>query len=202
MPIRERTAKACVDVFVDHISALVAATVPTRGTPFLPWRTSDDFVVVGFRKGQPAAVPLQTCFGRLHFYLCQAVEAAREPDTGTYRLRTLKYWYRLQREADPKAKALVRWEYDRKTDRASHSRHHVQLPATLPVVDGELDFDKLHLPTGWVTIESVIRFLVVDLGVEPPCGDEWAERLHESEERFFNEFTGKREPALPEPEAP
>jgi hypothetical protein len=48
-----------------------------------------------------------------------------------------------------------------------------------------------------VTIEAVIRFLIVDLEVEPPCGDEWADRIHESEKRFFEDFTGKREPALP-----
>jgi hypothetical protein len=44
-----------------------------------------------------------------------------------------------------------------------------------------------------VTIEEVIRFLIVDLGISPPCGaDAWARLLEESERRFFEDFTGKR----------
>jgi hypothetical protein len=197
MPIRERSAKACVDVFADHISALVAATVPTNGTPFVSWRDDEDFAIVGFRRGAPASVPLETRFGRLHFYLSQTVSAEWEAAKNRYRLQTLRYWYRLQTNPDPRSQALVRWEYNREVERAAHSRHHVQIPTSLPAADGFLDFNKLHLPTGWVTIESVIRFLIVDLRVTPPCGDEWADRLHESEEKFFQDFTGKREPALP-----
>jgi hypothetical protein len=197
MPIRERTARACVDVFVDHISELVAATIPTNNTPFHSWRDdNDDFAIVGFRRGAPASVPLETRFGRLHFYLSQAVDAAWEQEKHAFRLRTLRYWYRLQTDPDPRSQALVRWEYDRRVEKTRHSRHHVQLPASLPAPDGELDLNKLHLPTGWVTIEAVIRFLIVDLGVHPPCGNDWADRVHASEQRFFQDFTGKREPAL------
>ena len=43
-----------------------------------------------------------------------------------------------------------------------------------------------------MTIEEVIRFLIVDLGMPPLCGDEWPELLAESERKFFDEFTGKR----------
>jgi hypothetical protein len=91
MPIRERTAKACVDVFVDHISELVAATVPTKNTPFHSWRDDEDFAIVGFRRGAPASVPLETRVGRLHFYLSQAVDAAWEEEKDSFRLRTLRY---------------------------------------------------------------------------------------------------------------
>jgi hypothetical protein len=31
--------------------------------------------------------------------------------------------------------------------------------------DGQLDLDKAHLPTGWVTMEEVIGFLIVERGV-------------------------------------
>jgi hypothetical protein len=49
----------------------------------------------------------------------------------------------------------------------------------------------LHIPTGWALIEEVIRFLIHDLGMEPPCGDRWPEILEESENKFFKEFTDK-----------
>ena len=73
----------------------------------------------------------------------------------------------------------------------------MQLPATLDAGNGTLDLNKAHLPTGWVTIEEVIRFLIVDLDVQPPCGDDWPAKLRVSEDAFFQDFTGKREPALP-----
>jgi hypothetical protein len=42
-----------------------------------------------------------------------------------------------------------------------------------------------------VTIEEVIRFLIVDLGVTPVC-DDWPGRVTRAEKRFFTEFTSKR----------
>ncbi len=48
------------------------------------------------------------------------------------------------------------------------------------------------MPTGWVTIEEVIRFLIVDLELKPPCGDDWPSTLAESERAFFEEFASKR----------
>lgn len=195
MPIRERTAKKCVDVFTDHISGLIADTVPTK-SPIHSWRPNDDFAILGFREGAPTAVPLETNLGTLHLYVSQAVDAVRE-GRNKYRLRTLRYWYRVQEEPDPTTQALVRWEYDRDTDHARHARHHMQLPATLEAGNGTLDLNKAHLPTGWVTIEEVIRFLIVDLDMQPPCGDDWPAKLRVSEDAFFQKFTGKREPALP-----
>lgn len=71
-------------------------------------------------------------------------------------------------------------------------RHHVQLPAYLPAAGGRIDLDKVHLPTGWVTIEEVIRFLIVELGLKPPGGGGWPDVLATSERAFYEEFTSKR----------
>ncbi len=46
-----------------------------------------------------------------------------------------------------------------------------------------MDFDKLHLSTGWVTIEEVIRFLIAEAGVKPKSAD-WDDTLLRSEELF------------------
>jgi hypothetical protein len=37
------------------------------------------------------------------------------------------------------------------------------MATSLEIGDGELDLNKTHLPTGWVTFEEVIRFLIFDL---------------------------------------
>ena len=43
-----------------------------------------------------------------------------------------------------------------------------------------------------MTMEEVIRFLIIELGVKPPCGDDWPSVLATSERAFFEQFTGKR----------
>jgi hypothetical protein len=114
-----------------------------------------------------------------------------EADVKMHRLATRQYWYRIQPQPD--GRAVIRWEYDRDTDSNRHARHHVQIRSTAELGNGDhLDLDKLHTPTGWVTIEEVARFLVHDLGVTPPCGDSWPKVLAASERAFYEDFTSKR----------
>jgi hypothetical protein len=148
-------------------------------------------MTLSFREGElPVAVPIRTTFGRLFFYLGQALEAVQED--GTFRLRTRQYWYRLQPSPNLNEKALLRWEYNTETPRDAHCRNHAQMRTTLPFGTGSLSLDDAHMPTGWVTMEEVIRFLIVDLGHAPPCGSAWPDVLEESERAFYEEFTGKR----------
>lgn len=122
--------------------------------------------------------------------MSQLLEAVKEGSG--YRLRTVQYWYGIQESADLSEKALLRWEYVSDAPKDGWCRHHVQAPAEIEAAGGTLDLDKLHVPTGWVTIEEVIRFLIVDLGVLPPCGDEWPAKLAASERDFYEKFTSKR----------
>jgi hypothetical protein len=188
VPIIERTPRECFNVFTAHLRGLVASTV-TQRHPIgeVPARTR---LVVGFREEAPIAVPIDTAFGRLYFYLGQALEAV--PEGSDYRLTTRQYWYRLQHEPSLKEQAVVRWDYDATTGKSRHARHHAQMRATIDVGTGTMDLNKAHLPTGWVTIEEVIRFLIVDLGMEPPCGEDWPGVLERSEQAFYEDFTGKR----------
>jgi hypothetical protein len=139
------------------------------------------------------AASINTRFGQLHVYLAQALRAVGERN-GQCRLETGKYWYRLQRTSDTSDEALFRWEYDRSHDPKTSKppRHHAHAPARIEAGGISLDLNKLHIPTGWVTIEEVIRFLITELGHRPPCGNGWPAVLAESEEAFFEKFTGKR----------
>jgi hypothetical protein len=188
MPIIERTPRACFEVFTDHMRALVAATVTARHP--LQMLPSGSRMILSFREEDPVAVPIDTAYGRLYFYLGQSLEAVEDP--GGYRLKTRQYWYRLQPDAAFRSRATMRWEYDAFTREDHHARHHAQTATTVALADAELDLDKAHVPTGWVTVEEVIRFLIVDLAMTPPCGEQWPAVIAESETRFFQEFTGKR----------
>jgi hypothetical protein len=191
VPIIERTPQQCFDVFTDHLRELVAATVTRRYPLAGIVSAKGSRLSLSFREVTPIAVPIETDYGRLFFYLGQAHEAVPH-EGGGYRLTTRQYWYRLQHGPAVDSPAAIRWEYDRDTRRDHHARHHAQSAAAMALGDRTLDLNKAHLPTGWVTIEEVIRFLVHDLGMRPPCGNDWCDRIIESEDRFFTKFTGKR----------
>lgn len=186
MPLIARSPAACFETFREHVASLVAATLPTLDPIVVRSVEADPpRATLGFVRG-PAKVT--TNVGPLFFDLVQLL-GTEEEARRKYRLRTLKYWYRLHETAD--GDAFIRWEYEPAA--LPCCRHHIQLDAAyLPVAGGELNLNRLHVPTGFVLMEEVIRFLIAEMGVHPPCDDEWQQRLAESERRFFEEFTGKR----------
>ena len=46
-----------------------------------------------------------------------------------------------------------------------------------------MDLQRFHLPTGYVPIEDIIRFCIVDLRA-PPLSENWHELLEESYQKF------------------
>lgn len=193
MPIVGRTARECINAFRSHLSSLVADTIAPNfmlgamtdfGEPHAP-------TMLGFLQGEDfRCMPIRTHqHGTLWFYLSQAVSIVKY--AGQMRLTTNRYWYRLQRLPGHDAHALMRWEFEDGIDANRHCRNHLQVAAQIPT-DGEaLDLNRLHLPTGRVTIEEVIRFLIVDLGHRPPCGKRWPQVLVESERQFFEQYMGR-----------
>jgi hypothetical protein len=160
--------------------------------------------MISFVQGEdPISVPIETKkLGTLRFFFGQTVEAMKIKDgknMGSYKLRTLEYRYRIQEEEGPRALALVRWEYKRVgPSLAGHPRHHLHVSCTLSFGKDAacLDLKKVHLSTGWVTIEEVIRFIINELQHRPPCGDRWPAVIHKSETLFFDELSGKGCPNL------
>lgn len=57
-----------------------------------------------------------------------------------------------------------------------------------------------HLPTGFVTIEDILRFCIVDLGV-PALNTTWHQRLEESYSAFKIRFAPRDPPQLDPPPA-
>lgn len=188
MPIFGRTPFDCLETFREHVASLVAATLPTKDPVVVRAAAGEDVTPRAALVFVRGPVAIETNVGTLFLDLLQLLGTEREAKR-KHRLRTLKYWCRLQETTT--GDALIRWEYEPAV--LPRCRHHVQLrPARLRVATGELDLNRLHLPTGWVTIEEVIRFLVAEMGVTPPCGSEWGRLLADSERRFFEEFTSKR----------
>ncbi len=136
---------------------------------------------LGFRAGgRVVAARLETRYGSLGLSVGQIYEAAvgRGPPSP----RLIRYRYALHAAAD--AEPLIRWEYDgRPSDQSARwCRHHIQ--GTVPIRLGRraVSLNELHLPTGEVPIEEVIRFCIVDLGARPLTGD-WDQILTDSRRR-------------------
>ena len=188
MPIQGATLDQAVDRFRTHLNGILAQTV-TRHT--LTFFTVDRLLGIGFRDamGRPTEAPLETRYGPMRLGLTQScsstVTGSRHRQLHT--LHTISYRYTLA--ARNQAEPFVRWEYVKSPPRdARWCRHHLQGPIQLDVAEHHsLALDGLHLPTGFVTIEEVLRFCIVDLGVRPLSRD-WHDVLTRSYERFKGDF--------------
>lgn len=199
MAITARTAEECFDRFRGHVGALVSEMLPTD-CPMLcirpPRSGKQDRRTLCFSNPSCLdAVPLETrAHGKIFLYIAQ--ELRTFPDNGQQRLRTVAYWYKVFSESPlVNDDAVIRWEYASATPRnIGPCRHHVQFGKMVPSVpfgSSAFDLTRLHMPTGWVTMEEVFRFLVHDLGVAPPCGARWPDVLEKSERAFYQGFTDK-----------
>lgn len=174
--------------FREHIGRLLNITV-TDARLSLRHSQEVPYATINFRDEDEIATAVSLRGSRLFLYLSQDLIVEPQRDK-SWKLRTMAYTYHLLEGAHPDSRWLIRWEYVSKDRRAmNHPRHHVHLPLKLDTLDGELDFSALHLSTGWVTVEEVIRFLIVEVGVCPKSPT-WNDELIASEEKF-KEWTSR-----------
>jgi len=187
VPILGRTLREAARTFCNEINRVLAKTATqTRLVEF--GKPDAPTTYVGFRQaGQPVEAFLRTRYGPMGLYIGQLCGSVLTPDN-QHRLITVEYRYTLTPEGaeDP----LFRWEYIRSPQPGDlWCRHHLQ--GTVPISIGEITvpLKDWHLPTGYVAIEDILRFCIVDLGV-PPLSDDWDRVLRESYQLFRTEFVG------------
>jgi hypothetical protein len=174
--------------FRDHISGLLNKTV-TDAPLSLTHRKDSTFAQFAFRDQSEVAMAAPLFSGGLFLAVSQDLETQQKPDK-TWNLLTRAYSYHLLEGSSPDSKWIIRWEYVSRSRRHNeHPRHHVHIATVVDTPAGQMDLDKLHLSTGWVTIEEVIRFLIAEMGVKSKISN-WDEELIESEE-LFKQWTGR-----------
>lgn len=191
MPIEGRTLWEAGRAFCEHLNRLLATTVTqARLVPVARRDAARIFVAFRSRGGGPTAALLRTRFGLVALSVGQLCEALPTADGGQ-RLITVEYRYALtpgKLDEAMQREPLLRWEYVRDApDEARWCRHHLQGPVRLQIGRAGLSLNDLHLPTGYVTIEEVLRFCIVDLGVRP-LSPRWHRLLQESHQRFKDDF--------------
>jgi hypothetical protein len=187
-----RTPREAFQTFQDHLNRTLNKVLTRSRLRFSVRNATQEKTSLAFfdRQTRPVAV-------RLHpsspWYLSLRQELQSIPEGQGYTLHTLQYAYRIQRTPSVRDEAEVRFEYiSSEIDPAFlYSRHHVQFHQDYHEVRKGFSLQKLHIPTGRVTIEQVIRFLIADLGV-PPLISNWDEELRTSEEQL-QVWTGQRE---------
>ncbi len=173
------TLHAAFGDFVEHLNIVLHATITMHPLIHLPYAKGDQIRAFAF--ANPSYAPLDTDgFGKVCLYVGQ--ECAMS-DQG--KLCTIRYRYGIGPVGKPKPK--MRWDYRRTWPEDKRwCRHHMQVrEASIPLGIGQLDINDAHTPTGYVLIEDIIRFCVVELGV--PAEDGWHEALEDSRQWFLEQ---------------
>jgi hypothetical protein len=131
-------------------------------------------------------VVLGSDYGIIQFDLGQRFRIIRDPEArqGPYRATTVEYWYRLAWQDGP---ALLSFHWTPETTMPTQRTFpHLHVEAGLLGPAGAVrlrSFNKLHVPTGRVSCESIIRFLIEEMKV-PPIKPSWQSVLEVQEARF------------------
>jgi hypothetical protein len=118
------------------------------------------------------------------------VETRADLRNRRWRVETRMYQYRL---LDHNERELLVYHWQPGADFLGPDHPHLHVSASLSAQTSSIDLqtidlDKLHLPTGRVSLASVVRMLITEFRVAPLRPD-WAERL-DSAERVFQEEIG------------
>lgn len=102
-----------------------------------------------------------------------------------WRVSTVAYVYALLDAGDHELLAY-HWQPDPNDEGPDHPHLHVRTTLPAQVQMGktrEIHVGKLHAPTGRVSLEAVVRMLLVELDIKPLHGD-WRAVLDRAELRF------------------
>lgn len=177
--------------FTTHLGRLLNRTITDAPLSFAVVDEKQNRAYVSFRRyDAPFAAPLFS--NDLYLFLGQILTVV--PEGREWRLKTLQYRYWIQGDADENSDSWsFRFEYVSPTIKpVLNPRHHLHLPCSLSCGGSEIELKRIHIPTGWVTVEDLIRFLVHEIGVRCKAHT-WDKILLESEEKF-REWTTRTVP--------
>jgi hypothetical protein len=94
-----------------------------------------------------------------------------DPERGPWKVETRAYFYRLD---DADEHEIVSWHWHPR-GRSREQRPHLHVKHS--------QLTGVHVPTGRVSVESVLRMLLAELDVRP-CRPDWATVLDSAEAAF------------------
>jgi len=103
-----------------------------------------------------------------------------EKHEGEWKASTHGYVYRVSLETTDGDAEIIGWHWH-PTPTPRRPQPHVHVRSEQPYLG--VTFSRLHIPSGRVAFEEVVRFLIAELQVLPNRRD-WVEVLTDSEDRF------------------
>lgn len=181
----KRKARRAAHDFASLIGEAVNATVSQAPIAFV--ETTDAEVFDGFVAHAPNRVQKPLRLENDNYLLIfQRLCLRREQKF----LTTREYRYVYQSSESPND-WIFRFEYEREPEGDNpYPRAHIHLNACPTTYSGAKEFDKLHLPTGRVTLEDILRHLVIEHAVQP-VSPNWEQKLKQTE-AAFREIQRKR----------
>jgi hypothetical protein len=184
----ERAANATAREFAQLVGRVVNTTVSAAPITFVEVEDEEPLGYIAHceRKVRPVPLPLSNGYYLFLFHLL----GVRPRGEDSY-LTTLEYRYVYQASLDDRS-WIFRYEYAREPEpNYPYPLCHVHVNASPEGYSGDKEFPDLHLPAGdRVTIESVVRHLMVEHGFEGISPD-W-ESVLEGAENAFREIQRKR----------
>ncbi|MDR3410860.1 MAG: hypothetical protein P4L87_07960 [Formivibrio sp.] len=174
--------------FTTHLGKLINQTISDAPLSYIVVDDKHNRAYLSFRRhDSPIAAPLLS--QGLYLFLGQVVTVV--PEDKNWRLKTLQYRYWIQADTDQNTqKWFFRFEYSSPNIKPTQSpRHHLHIPCALSCGKESIQLDRTHIPTGWVTVEELIRFLIVELKVKCKT-KKWEQLLFDSEDKF-REWTAR-----------
>jgi len=183
-----RDPKEAFDLLRNHLAVLLNGTITDARLSLIHLR-NEERAQISFRQGQ-ISIAAPVFANDLYLYIGQNLRVTRQLDR-TWKLRTVEYRYRVQGTPGLEDDDCLRWEYVAREIRdTKHCRHHFHLEGEYTLGPRRvIPLHEVHLPSGWVTIEEIIRFLITEVGVRPK-DPRWETLLQESEE-VFKRWTGR-----------
>ena len=182
MPFEAASPEAAVRKFQKHLNRVLNTVLTEYRLEF--WKGSGDLFYLSFltNHDEPVAVKLRK--RPWHLFLSQTL-GVKAVGRGRFELVTAAYAYRIQPSSTIDEEPFVRFEFvgPAADPDFAYCRNHVQFHRDYHGTVQPFSPYKFHIPTGWVTVESVIRFAVTDLKV-PPYVQNWRQVLNDSEKQF------------------
>jgi hypothetical protein len=185
--VEAESPEAAVRKFQKHLNRVLNTVLTRYRLEF--WKGPGNFFYLSFlANDEPVAVRLDR--RPWHLFLSQTLEAVGLK-SDKIELKTVAYAYRIQSSPRIDVEPFVRFEYvgSRRDADFAYSRNHVQFHRDYHSIVTPFSPSKFHTPTGWVTIESIIRFAITDLKV-PPRVSNWRQILNDGE-RLFRDWSSR-----------
>ena len=102
---------------------------------------------------------------------------------GSFKVKTLSYEYNIERKKDKQEVVCSHWE----GDAARNPIPHIHIGSITVAANAPLS-NKTHIPSGRVSVEDVVSFLIKEMGVKPTKNRhrDWSDR--ESARALFYRF--------------